>query len=115
MNAPLVLYGAQTRELLGGFMPSLWERWRRERQRRMLRSVEALGKDKCPARSDQWASATPLGNRVLDSLELLATVIYGLTLYAVSFIPAILANYGISFDDPNLDLNAPRHVQQRPA
>ena len=113
MNAPLVLYGAQTRELLGGFMPSLWERWRRERQRRMLRSVEALGKDKCPARSDQWASATPLGNRVLDSLELLATVIYGLTLYAVSFIPAILANYGIS--DPNLDLNAPRHVQQRPA
>jgi hypothetical protein len=63
-------------------MPSLWERWRRERQRRMLRSVEALGKDKCPARSDQWASATPLGYRVLDSLEL-AAVIYGLTLYAV--------------------------------
>ena len=81
----------------------------------MLRSVEALGKDKCPAHSDQWASATPLRYRVLDSLEL-ATVIYGLTLYATfSFIPAILANYGIPVDDHNLDPNAPRHVQRRPA
>ena len=59
----------------------------------MLRSVEALGKDKCPARSDQWTSATPLGYRVLDSLELLATVTY--TVRRVSFVPAILANYGI--------------------
>ena len=93
----LVLYGAQTRELLAGFMPSLWERWRRERQHRMLRSVEALGKDKCPACSDQWTSATPLGYRVLDSLELLATVIYGLTLYAAfpSFLQSSLTTVSL--------------------
>ena len=47
LSAPLVLYGVQTREVrLAGFVPSLWERWRRQCRRRMLRSVEALGKDK---------------------------------------------------------------------
>ena len=70
MSAPLVLYRAQTREvLLAGFVPSLWERWRRERRRRMLRSVDALGKYKYPALSNRWATATLLGYCVLELLD----------------------------------------------
>ena len=88
----------------------------------MLRSIDALGKDKCPARSDRWARLCYsvlelLGSSGLDD-RLGGWVNDGdirtCTVRRVSFSPAIFTNRGmISFDVPNLSLNAPRHVQRR--